>query len=134
MSKNLLLLILFIPFISFAQKVNVSGNIKSSSETLLGVSVVEKGTANGTTTDIDGNYSIKVDQNSILILSYLGYKTQEVSVKGKTRIDINLTEDESELDEVVIKGFGGVVGQARRRAESVQSIPESVVTFTANAI
>ena len=59
MSKNLLLLILFIPFISFAQKVNVSGNIKSSSETLLGVSVVEKGTANGTTTDIDGNYSIK---------------------------------------------------------------------------
>ena len=134
MSKNLLLLILFIPFISFAQKVNVSGNIKSSSETLLGVSVVEKGTANGTTTDIDGNYSIKVDQNSILILSYLGYKTQEVSVKGKTRIDINLTEDESELDEVVIKGFGGVVGQARRRAESVQSIPESVVTFTAKAI
>lgn len=133
MVRNLLLC-LFIPFISFAQKVTVSGNVKSLSETLVGVSVIEKGTINGTTSDIDGNYSIKVDQNSILVFSYLGFKNQEFSVNGRKIINIKLIEDASQLDEVVVKGFTGVIGQARRRAESIQSTPESVVTFTSKEI
>ena len=59
MMRNLLLLVLFIPFLSFSQEITVSGNVKSSSDVLLGVNVIEKGTSNGTTTDVDGNYSIK---------------------------------------------------------------------------
>ena len=134
MVKKLLFLMIFIPFISFSQKVKISGSVTSSSEALLGVSVVDKGTTNGTTTDIDGNYAITVAPNSILVFSYLGYKTKEVPVSGNTIIDVSLSEDASQLDEVTIKGFTGVIGQARRRAESIQSIPESVVTYTAKEI
>lgn len=134
MMRNLLLLVLFIPFLSFSQNITVSGNVKSSSDVLLGVNVIEKGTSNGTTTDVDGNYSIEVNQGATLVFSYLGYKTKEIPVNGKSSIDVNLEEDASQLDEVVIKGFDNVIGQARRRAESVQSIPESVVTFTAKDI
>ena len=134
MNKKLLFLMIFIPFISFSQKVKISGSVTSSSEALLGVSVVNKGTTNGTTTDIDGNYAITVTPNSILVFSYLGYKTKEVSVSGNTIIDVSLSEDASQLDEVTIKGFAGVIGQARRRAESIQTIPESVVTYTAKEI
>ena len=134
MLRNLLVFVVFIPFISFAQTINISGNVKSSSEALSGVSVFEKGTTKGTSTDMNGNYAIKVDQNSILVFSYLGYKTEEIPVNGSTTINVNLTEDASQLGEVVIKGFTGVIGQARRRAESIQSIPESVVTFTSKEI
>lgn len=134
MIRNLLLLILFVPFLSFSQEITVSGKVKSSSDVLLGVNVIEKGTSNGTTTDVDGNYSIKVNQGATLVFSYLGYKTKEIPVNGKSSIDVYLEEDASQLDEVVIKGFDNVIGQARRRAESVQSIPESVVTFTAKDI
>ena len=69
MNKKLLFLMIFIPFISFSQKVKISGSVTSSSEALLGVSVVDKGTTNGTTTDIDGNYAITVTPNSILVFS-----------------------------------------------------------------
>ena len=134
MMRNLLLLVLFIPFLSFSQEITVSGNVKSSSDVLLGVNVIEKGTSNGTTTDVDGNYSIKVNQGATLVFSYLGYKSKEIEVNGRQTINVTLEEDASQLDEVVIKGFDNVIGQARRRAESVQSIPESVVTFTAKDI
>jgi iron complex outermembrane receptor protein len=134
MVKKLLFLIIFIPCISFSQKINISGNVSSSSDVLFGVSVMDKGTTNGTTTDIDGNYAITVTPNSILVFSYLGFKTKEVPVSGNTIIDVSLSEDASQLDEVTIKGFTGVIGQARRRAESIQSIPESVVTYTAKEI
>jgi iron complex outermembrane recepter protein len=134
MMKNLLLLIFFIPLLAVSQSIDVSGNVKSSDEALLGVSVVEKGTSNGTTTDFNGNYSINVNNNAILVFSYLGYKTKEVNLNNKKTINVTLEEDASQLDEVVLKGFTGVIGQARRRAESVQNIPESVVTFTAEAI
>jgi len=134
MLRNLLLLIIFIPLICFSQDITVSGNITSSEGVLPGVNVIEKGTNNGTTTSFEGNYSIKVKSGAILVFSSLGFKTQEINVEGKQIINVTLEEDASQLDEVVIKGFGGVIGQARRRAESVQSIPESVVTFTAEAI
>jgi iron complex outermembrane receptor protein len=108
----------------------VSGNVKTASEILLGVNVVEKGTLNGTTTDVDGNYSIQVNESSTLVFSFLGFKTIEVVVDGETKIDVFIEEDASQLDAVMIRGFSDIIGQARRRAESVQSIPESVVSFT----
>ena len=134
MVRNLLVFIVFIPFISFAQTINISGNVKSSSEALLGVSVVEKGTTKGTSTDMNGNYAIKVDQNSILVFSYLGYKTEEIPVNGSTTINVNLTEDASQLGEVVVQGFTSIKGRARKRIESIQSMPESVVAVTSQQI
>lgn len=134
MLRNLLVLLVLIPFLSVSQELTVSGNVKTASEVLLGVNVIEKGTSIGTTTDFDGNYSINVNKGATLVFSFLGFKTIEVVVDGKTKIDVTLEEDASQLDAVMIKGFSDVIGQARRRAESVQSIPESVVTFTAKDI
>ena len=134
MMRNILVLLVFIPLFSLSQELTVNGNVKTSSEVLLGVNVIEKGTSNGTTTDFEGNYSIEVNQESTLVFSFLGFKTLEVVVNGKTNIDVTLEEDASQLDAVMIKGFGNVIGRARRRAESVQTIPESVVTFTAEDI
>ncbi len=132
--KKLLLFILFSPFILLSQEITVNGTIRSSSDILTGVNVIEKGTTNGTTTDFDGNYSIKLKQDGKLVFSFLGYKTQEIEVNGRQTINVILEEDAAQLGEIVVKGFGGVVGQARRRAESIQSIPETVVTFVSEAI
>lgn len=134
MLRNLLVLLVFLPLLSFSQELTVSGNVKTASEVLLGVNVIEKGASNGTTTDFDGNYSIKVSQGSTLVFSFLGFKTVEVVVNGTSKIDVLLEEDTSQLDAVVVKGFSNVIGQARRRAESVQTIAESVVSFTAEDI
>lgn len=73
---------------------------------LPGVSILVKGTAQGTTTDFDGNYSISVPENAVLVYSYLGYTTQEIEVLGKTNMNVVLQEDISSLDEVVVVGYG----------------------------
>jgi TonB-dependent starch-binding outer membrane protein SusC len=91
------------------QGVTVSGTVISiSSETPLpGVNVFEKGTQNGTVTDLDGNYSITVSgSNSVLVFSFVGYLTEEVPVGDQQVIDINLSEDILDLDEVVVVGYG----------------------------
>ena len=134
MIRKLLLFALLFPLITFAQEVTVNGNVTDSLGLLVGVSILEKGTSNGTTTDIDGNYFIKVDQNATLVFSFLGYKSQEINISDKTTINAFLEEDASKLNEIVIRGFTNVIGQARRRAESIQNIPESVVTFTSEQI
>lgn len=133
MLKTIFLFLYLIPFCCFTQQTEVSGSVTTSEGPLLGVSVIEKGTTNGTTTDFKGNYAINVKNGSTLVFSYLGFKTQEANVTG-SKLDVIMEEDASQLDEVVVKGFENVIGQARRRAESVQSIPESVVTFTARDI
>ncbi|WP_308991108.1 TonB-dependent receptor [Mariniflexile litorale] len=73
---------------------------------LPGVSVIVKNTTKGTATDFDGNYSIAVNANDVLVFSFLGYKTQEIAVKGQSTIDLNLLEDKNVLDEVVVIGYG----------------------------
>jgi TonB-linked SusC/RagA family outer membrane protein len=74
---------------------------------LAGASIVEKGTNNGAVSDFDGNFSITVDgENSILVISYIGFKTQEIVVGDSTTINVNLLEDASGLDEVVVVGYG----------------------------
>ena len=134
MKQFLLLSLLLFFSTAFAQKVVIHGNVSDNRDVLVGVSIVEKGTTNGTSTDFDGNFSINVNENSTLVFSYIGYKTQEIAISGKQTLNIILEEDASQLDEVTIKGFSNVIGQARRRAESVQNIPESVVTFTSESI
>ena len=133
MLRSILILIMCIPFCCLSQNIEVSGNVQSTEGPLLGVSVIEKGTTNGTTTDFKGNYAIRVNSGATLVFLYLGYKTQEITVSTGS-LNVTMEEDASQLDEIVVQGFDNVVGRARRRAESVQSIPESVVTFTSQAI
>ncbi len=85
----------------------VSGTVTDASGPLPGASVVVQGTTTGTQTDFDGNYTLNnVDANAILVVSYIGYKTQEVPVNGRSTIDVTLEEDAEALDEVVIIGYG----------------------------
>lgn len=88
---------------------DVSGTVSDSSGPLPGASILVKGTSNGAQTDLDGNFTIKnVGSNAVLIFSYIGLKTQEVSVAGKSSVKIILKEDSAELKEVVVIGYGTV--------------------------
>lgn len=88
------------------QKQTVSGIVKDvSGESIIGANVMEKGTANGVITDLDGGFSLSVSPNATLIISYIGYITQEVKAESRS-IKITLMEDSKTLDEVVVVGFG----------------------------
>ena len=91
----------------FAQQVVVRGIIKDASgETIIGASILELGTTNGTVTDYDGNFEIKVTANAKLQVSYLGYQTQDVIASTKAPMVIILQEDSYALGEVVAIGYG----------------------------
>ena len=86
--------------------IKVKGVVNDAMGPVIGASIVEKGnTGNGTITDIDGNFSLNVSSNSTLIVSFVGYKAQEISVAGKTFFTIDLKEDNEMLEEVVVVGF-----------------------------
>lgn len=95
---------------ALAQGSLVSGTIKDAEtgEPIPGVNIVEKGTANGTVTDIDGKYSVQTSQNAVLVISYVGFETQEMSVGSRTTIDVNLGYDIAQLGEIVVIGYGEV--------------------------
>ena len=86
----------------------ITGMIADSDGTPLpGANILEKGTTNGTQADFDGNFSITVSsENSTLIISYIGFATKEVSVKGQTNVSVILEESAVGMDEVVVVGFG----------------------------
>ena len=102
----ILLFILLFQYVGFAQ-VQVDGNISDEQgQPLPGATILEKNTTNGVVTDFDGNYSIQVsDENSTLMISFVGYSTLEVSVSNLTDFNFSL-EPSNELDEVVITGYG----------------------------
>ncbi|SMD37266.1 iron complex outermembrane recepter protein [Reichenbachiella faecimaris] len=95
---------------AFAQGSMVSGTIKDaeSGEAIPGVNVIAKGTSNGVVTDIDGNYSLQVEENTVLVISYVGFETQEIKVGTQSIIDVSLGYDVSQLGEVVVIGYGEV--------------------------
>lgn len=95
---------------AFAQSVDVSGTVlDDQGEPLIGVTVMVDGSSNGTATDLDGNYSLKgVPSKGKLVFSYIGYAQQTVEVKGRTRIDIKMSEDSKALDELVVVGYGQI--------------------------
>lgn len=93
--------------LAFAQ-IRVTGRVTGKTGLPLpGVNVLEKGTANGTITDIDGNYSVEVEKGKTLMFSYIGFTTRQVVVESD-RIDIVLQEDLQALDEVVVIGYGSM--------------------------
>lgn len=87
---------------------NVQGRIMDANgEPLIGVNILVEETNNGTTTDIDGRFSLNdVDEQAVLVVSYIGYKSQRVSIDGRTSITIIMQEDIQTLDEVVVVGYG----------------------------
>ncbi|MFV0310591.1 MAG: SusC/RagA family TonB-linked outer membrane protein [Dysgonomonas sp.] len=93
---------------AWAQSRQVTGVVKDiTGETVIGASVVEKGTTNGTITDDDGSFSLRVSSdNAILVISFIGFQAQEISVKGKTIINVTMREDSELLSEVVVVGYG----------------------------
>jgi TonB-linked SusC/RagA family outer membrane protein len=102
-----------------AQEIKVSGKVSDANtgEALAGVNVVVKGTAAGTITDIDGNYAVSTNSGSILLFSYVGYLTEEITA-NQTTLNISLTEDVTSLEEVVISGLASSV----KRSNSANAV------------
>lgn len=104
--KRLLFFGAFICFSAVSAQ-TVSGTVTDASGPLPGASVVVKGTTNGTQTDFDGNFTIdNIDSSATLVFSYIGYSTQEIAVNGQGTINVVLEEDASQLEEVVVVGYG----------------------------
>ena len=102
-----LLLFALISHVGFAQSQEVTGTVVDNSGLPLpGVNVIEDGTTNGTQTDFDGNFSIEVSQDAVLVFSYLGLKEQKVTVGSQSSIKVTLKDDTGQLDEVVITALG----------------------------
>ncbi len=91
-----------------AQAVQVKGVVKDQTgESIVGVTVVEKGTVNGTITDLDGNFLLTVsNRNANILISYIGYTTQDLQLDGQTFITVVMKQDDKELEEVVVVGYG----------------------------
>ena len=106
----------------FAQ--SISGNVSSEDGPLPGATIVVKGTENGTSTDFDGNYTINASDGDVLIVSFIGFETQEVTVSGD-QVDVVLAEG-NELDEVVVTGYGTEL--RRNITGSVAVIDSEVIT------
>jgi len=95
---------------AYAQEVKVTGNVTDAADgkSLPGVTVLIKGTAKGTTTDLDGNYSVNVSAGATLVFSYIGYTPQEILVGAQKKIDVALSSSTTGLSEVVVIGYGQV--------------------------
>lgn len=100
--------ILLFGFSSAFSQMTIQGKVTSNAdgETMPGVSIIVKGTSQGTITDIDGQYTINASSGQTLIFSFLGFKTVEKVVDNQTTIDVSLVEDATKLDEVVVVGYG----------------------------
>ncbi|MDE6268074.1 MAG: TonB-dependent receptor [Muribaculaceae bacterium] len=104
-----LVMVLAVSLPALAQKITVTGTVSDpTGEPLIGASVFAQGTSIGVATDFDGNYSINVDPDAVLVFSYVGFNNKEVKVDGRTQIDVTLEENTVMLNEVVAIGYGTV--------------------------
>ena len=88
------------------QSKTVTGTVSDAGGPVIGATIMEKGTSNGTVTDLDGNFSLNVQPGATIVISYIGYKTQEIVVGNQSNFTIDLTEDADVLEEVVVVGYG----------------------------
>lgn len=119
----------------WAQQRQVTGIVKDQTgEPIIGASVLEKGSTNGVITDLDGNFKLTVSNavKAVLQISYVGYKTQEISVNGKTLLEVVLKEDTELLDEVVVVGYGAQKKESVVGAISQVSSKELLASPAAN--
>ena len=116
----------------YAQNQNVSGVVADNTgDPMIGVSVAEKGTGNGTVTDLDGKYSLAVGKNAVLVFSYVGYTPQEFAVVDKSIINVTLAEDTKALDEVVVVGYGTM--KRRDLTGAISSVKASEIEKVASS-
>ena len=106
-TNSLLFFLFFVPILMFGQN-TLTGTVteQSTSIPLPGVNVVIKNTTTGTSTDFDGNYQIEVNNGDVLVFSYVGYQTIEITYSGQASLNIQLNEDAAQLNEIVIIGYG----------------------------
>lgn len=103
---SIIILLLFMGFASFAQS-NVRGNVTDESgEPLIGVTILEKGTNNGTVTDTDGNYTLQVEEDAVLSFSFIGFERIEKNVRNQSTINVQMATDLEQLEEVVVNALG----------------------------
>lgn len=108
-SLLIVVLTLVIGFSANAQKKSVTGVVRDAAgETVIGASVLEKGTTNGMMTNFDGQFALEIAPNATLVISYVGYKTQEIPVAGQSSFIITMEEDAQLLQEVIAIGYGTV--------------------------
>lgn len=122
---------------ALAQKITVKGTVTdANNEPLIGVSILQKGTSNGTVSDIDGKFTMQAESGSLLVVSYVGYTSQEVRATSAP-LQIKLIEDNAELDEVVVVGYGtqrkvNLTGSVS--AVTAKELANKPVTSTAQAL
>ena len=129
LAMSALFLLAGMPFLLAQNQIKVSGKVTDDlKESMIGVSVFEKGTTNGVITDLDGNYMLSVKEGAVIVYSYIGYVTQEKkAVPGV--MNVTLKEDTKTLDEVVVVGYGvqkkssvtGAISQVK--TEDMQIVP-----------
>lgn len=117
---------LLITTVTAQEKVSITGKVTDDTELgLPGVSILEKGTMNGTVTDVNGNFSIQTSPQSTLVFSFIGFVTQEIPVAGKTAINIQMVEDVVGLEEIVVIGYGQL---------KVKDLTSSIVTIKSDEL
>ncbi|MCL1932286.1 MAG: carboxypeptidase-like regulatory domain-containing protein, partial [Candidatus Azobacteroides sp.] len=129
--KTLLFLLFLLSAIEITAQTTVTGAVSDESgEPLIGVSVSVKGTSTGVITDVNGAYSINAPGNAILYFNYLGMKPIEMEIKNRKAIDVVMSVDKKELDEVVVIGYGTV--KKRDLTGSVASVKAADIDLNAS--
>lgn len=130
----LLLLVFMLPTNLLAQTIKVAGKvIDTSGEAVIGASIVEKGTKNGAVTDISGAFSLNASAEGTLVISSVGYKTQEINIGGRKNLTVTLQENAELLDEVVVVGYGTLKRSDMTGAISSVNMEELTKRTTTNA-
>ena len=118
-----------------SENIRIVGEVKESSgEAAIGVSVLLKGSTTGAVTNVDGNYIISAPEDGVLIFSYLGFQSQEIEINGQTTINVVLSESTSDLEELVVVGYGSqrkvsTIG-AQSGIKNVQELKQPVATLS----
>lgn len=135
-SLFLLVMLCLVPIWAIAQSRTVKGVVKDASgEPIIGASILQKGTTNGIITDLEGNFTLQVPNDAVLIVSYVGYVPQEIPTKGKTTFKIFMKEDSKSLEEVVVIGYGtarrsDVTGSiASVQSDKLREVPATNITY-----
>ena len=128
---------MIVEIIQQQQKKTITGTVVDAAGVpIIGANIVEVGTTNGTVTDVDGKFSLNVDNNAIIHISYIGYLPQDINTAGKTSFNIVLKEDTQALEEVVVVGYGtqrkvNITGSISSvKTEELQNIPASNLSNT----
>ena len=122
--------------ISFAQQKTISGVVTDASGTLPGVSVIVKGSSNGTETDFDGKFSISAKVGDVIVFRYLGYQTVERTVGSQNTINVKMAEDNTVLEEIVVTGYSSTskvklaTASSQVSAKNIENRPSTSIAQT----